>query len=142
MIIDRLRQDASFMRVLTRADGWQKALLIDEVEVDKISATMFAAAERIEALEARATPALPQGVEEWIAHHEEYFTEIRNTFRDPVSRINTDDLRAYLAGMAIVPAACMNPRLWTQEMHDAWHQNIPDVQAAFAAVVDAAKEKP
>jgi len=51
MIIDRLKQDASFMRVLTRAGGWHKAYLIDEMEVQKISATMIEAAERIEALE-------------------------------------------------------------------------------------------
>ena len=52
MIIERLRQDASFMRVLTRAGGWEKTFLIDEVEVDKIRATMIEAAERIEELEA------------------------------------------------------------------------------------------
>jgi hypothetical protein len=28
----------------------------------------------------------------------------------------------------------MNPRFWTQEQHAAWHQNIPDVQAAFDAL--------
>lgn len=60
MIAEQLRKDASFMRVLPRAGGWQKALLIDEVEVQKISATMLEAAERIEALEARATSALPK----------------------------------------------------------------------------------
>jgi hypothetical protein len=53
MIIDRLREDASFLKVLTKAPGWQKCYLIDEVEVDKISATMTEAAARIEALEAR-----------------------------------------------------------------------------------------
>lgn len=51
MIAEQLRKDASFMRVLTRADGWHRAYLIDEVEVQKISATMIEAAERIEALE-------------------------------------------------------------------------------------------
>ena len=56
MIIDRLRQDASFMRVLTRADGFHKAYLIDDVEVQKISTAMIEAAEKIEALEARAIP--------------------------------------------------------------------------------------
>ena len=52
MIAEQLRKDASFMRILTRAGGWQKAYLIDEVEVDKISATLIQAADRIEALEA------------------------------------------------------------------------------------------
>ena len=52
MITERLRQDASFMRVLTRAGGWKKAFLIDEVETQRMSATMLEAAERIEALEA------------------------------------------------------------------------------------------
>ena len=51
VIAEQLRKDASFMRILTRAGGWHKAYLIDEVEVDKISATLIEAAERIEALE-------------------------------------------------------------------------------------------
>jgi len=53
MIIDRLRKDASFLKVLTKAPGWHKAYLIDQAEVDKISATMTEAALTIEALEAR-----------------------------------------------------------------------------------------
>jgi hypothetical protein len=53
MIIDRLRKDASFLKVLTKAPGWSACYLIDEVEVDKISATMTEAALTIEALEAR-----------------------------------------------------------------------------------------
>jgi hypothetical protein len=28
----------------------------------------------------------------------------------------------------------LDPRRWTQEQHAAWHRNIPDVQAAFAAL--------
>ena len=28
----------------------------------------------------------------------------------------------------------LNPRLWTKEMHDAWHGNIPNVMAAFKAL--------
>ena len=51
MITERLRQDASFMRVLTRAGGWKKAFLIDEVETQRMSATMLEAADRIESLE-------------------------------------------------------------------------------------------
>ena len=53
MITDRLKQDVSFLKVLTKAPGWNKAYLIDAVEVDKISATMTEAALTIEALEAR-----------------------------------------------------------------------------------------
>jgi hypothetical protein len=28
----------------------------------------------------------------------------------------------------------MNPRRWTRQMNDAWHKNIPDLQAAFDAL--------
>jgi hypothetical protein len=28
----------------------------------------------------------------------------------------------------------LNPRMWTLEMSTAWHKNIPDVHAAFAAL--------
>jgi hypothetical protein len=44
---------------------------------------------------------------------------------------------------AAQPAAdqrCMNPRLWTKEMSDAWHSNIPDLQKAFDALLSAGKE--
>jgi hypothetical protein len=30
----------------------------------------------------------------------------------------------------------MNPRQWTQRQSAAWHRNIPDVQAAFAALLE------
>ena len=29
----------------------------------------------------------------------------------------------------------LTPRKWDKEMHDAWHSNIPDVSAAFAALL-------
>lgn len=28
----------------------------------------------------------------------------------------------------------LNPRLWTKEMHDAWHLNLPDTIKAFEAL--------
>jgi len=28
----------------------------------------------------------------------------------------------------------LNPRMWTKEMSDAWHNYIPDTQAAFDAL--------
>lgn len=28
----------------------------------------------------------------------------------------------------------LNPRLWDEEMNKAWHENIPDIQAAFKAL--------
>lgn len=30
------------------------------------------------------------------------------------------------------------PRRWTREMNDAWHQNIPDVDKAFKALLTTA----
>jgi hypothetical protein len=61
MITDRLKSDASFLRILTKAPGWHNCYLIDAVEVDKIIATMTEAALTIEALEARiAAQEVPQ----------------------------------------------------------------------------------
>ncbi len=54
VIIERLRKDASFLKMLTKAPGWERAYLIDEVEAQKISATIIEAAQRIEALEIAA----------------------------------------------------------------------------------------
>lgn len=34
--------------------------------------------------------------------------------------------------------AKLSPRFWTREMSDAWHRKIPDVQAAFDAILDIA----
>ena len=53
MITERLKSDASFLKILTKAPGWHNCYLIDAVELDKIIATMTEAAARIEALEAR-----------------------------------------------------------------------------------------
>jgi hypothetical protein len=61
MITNRLKQDASFLKVLTKAPGWHNCYLIDSTEVDKISATMLDAVVRIEVLEARiAAQEVPQ----------------------------------------------------------------------------------
>jgi hypothetical protein len=46
------------------------------------------------------------------------------------------------AGVLAEPSeaeAALNPRLWTEEMANAWHRNIPDVYAAFKALREAAK---
>jgi hypothetical protein len=40
----------------------------------------------------------------------------------------------------VVDQRYMNPRLWTKEMSDAWHSNIPDLQKAFDALLSAGKE--
>ena len=32
----------------------------------------------------------------------------------------------------------LNPRQWTQAMHDAWHKALPDTQAAFEALTKEA----
>lgn len=34
--------------------------------------------------------------------------------------------------------AALNPRQWTQAMHDAWHKTLPDTQAAFEALTKEA----
>lgn len=48
-------------------------------------------------------------------------------------------VQSYNSHAALV--AALSPRMWTREMSDAWHRNIPDVQAAFAALLKAAKGK-
>ncbi len=52
------------------------------------------------AMQARATPALPQGVEEWIKQNK-FSALSAGEFNEVVSM---RDLRAYLSGMAIVPS--------------------------------------
>jgi hypothetical protein len=39
-----------------------------------------------------------------------------------------------------VDQRCMNPRLWTKEMSDAWWGNIPNLQKAFDALLSAGKK--
>ena len=39
-------------------------------------------------------------------------------------------------------AARIRPRAWTREMHDAWHRALPDVPAAFDALILAMRPKP
>lgn len=34
----------------------------------------------------------------------------------------------------------LDPRRWGRKMNEAWHRNIPDTKAAFAALLEAAKE--
>jgi len=90
----------------------------------------------IEALreyDARATPALPQGVEEWINKHccGAWF------FDKDVLCVSADDLSAYLSGMAIVPveptrAMCKAATSYTHS-HDA--------KLIYKAMLAAAKEK-
>lgn len=35
----------------------------------------------------------------------------------------------------------LNPREWDQELNDAWHKNIPDLQKAFDDIKDIAIKK-
>ncbi len=45
----------------------------------------------------------------------------------------------YTTPQPVVDQRYMNPRLWTKEMSDAWHSNIPDLQKAFDALLSAGK---
>jgi hypothetical protein len=36
----------------------------------------------------------------------------------------------------------LTPRLWTHEMSEAWHRNIPDVHKAFEALLAVARGRP
>jgi len=74
-------------------------------------------------------------LEKWLDEHEYQPDHFLGTV------VRLKDLRALFDGKVLVPEACMNSRLWTKEMHDAWHTNIPDVQAAFAAVLAASQEQ-
>jgi hypothetical protein len=58
------------------------------------------------AMQARATPALPQGVEEWIAANSEYADKVYERhakFQSMKKYLAVDDLMKLLSGMAIVP---------------------------------------
>lgn len=84
--------------------------------------------------DARATPALPKGVEEWIAENGLQMEETLGGFGEQIMQsklckypcpdyIREDDLRAYLSGMAIVPveptrAMCKAATSYTHS-HDA-----------------------
>lgn len=46
---------------------------------------------------------------------------------------NAEELRQMRAKNARINDL-LNPRMWTLEMSTAWHKNIPDVHAAFAAL--------
>ena len=111
--------------------------------LDGIYIDVIAAFAKIVADEARATPALPQGVEEWIDEHERQ----PDHFLGPVVTIR--DLRAYLSGMAIVPVepteamldaaidACAG-KMYPQDMTHGPRAMMRD---RFKAMLAAAKEK-
>jgi len=86
---------------------------------------------------ARATPALPQGVEEWIHHHWVQFDTAKFERFVPV-----DDLTAYLSGMAIVPVEPTGEMIDAAERVD-WSES--DTKASiinmWQAMLAAAKEK-
>lgn len=72
---------------------------------------------------------------EWI-----YFN-INNYDLPPGNAIHVVDCDDLLKGKTLIDTAelkrlqrLLNPRQWTQREHDAWHQNIPDLMAAFDAL--------
>jgi len=82
-------------------------------------------------------------LEKWINSHALplYFYDDDNEEGYDGRAVFVSELEKLFDGNVLVPEACMNPRLWTKEMHDAWHKNIPDVQAAFAAVLSVSRQK-
>ena len=86
-----LRSSAIVMKSLP-ATAWGDALLISREEARRIGYELEQAADRIEALETRATPALPQGVEEWMKQNK-FSALSAGEFNEVVS---IRDLRAYL----------------------------------------------
>ncbi len=99
-----LRSSAIVMKSLP-ATAWGDALLISREEARRIGYELEQAAERIEALEARATPALPQAEHDledvrcqccgYMTYHSEHMGCIRSAYKQALPQVPE--------GMAIVP---------------------------------------
>ena len=99
---------------------------------------------------ARATPALPQGVEEWIEKNSEYADKVYDRhakFQSMKKYVAVDDLRAYLSGMAIVPVK-PTPEMINAALPSAMRESDEDKYRAIGMIIciwdemlAAAKEK-
>lgn len=67
---------------------------------------------------------------------------VRARVRGAETYLKNLDLRLKEADAVEDPAAALlvalNPRAWTADMSDAWHKALPDINAAFAALREAA----
>lgn len=108
------------------------------------------AEEALREYDARATPALPQGVEEWIAENGLQMEETLGGFGEQIMQsklckypcpdyIREDDLRAYLSGMAIVPVEPTRAMCKAATSYTHSHDAMLIYKAMLAAA--AAKEK-
>lgn len=69
------------------------------------------------------------------------FTEsepkVESTFNGSVSDTPRTDAVALEVERLRKVERAMNPRTWTEQQSAAWHINLPDVQRAFAALLEA-----
>ena len=104
-----LRASAIVMKSLP-ATVWGDALLISREEARRIGYELEQAAERIDALEARATPALPQAEHDledvrcqccgYMTYHSEHMGCIRSAYKQALPQVPE--------GMAIVPVELLS----------------------------------
>ena len=112
--------------------------------LDGIYIDALAAFARLVADDARATPALPQGVEEWVEKNAEYSDrvyECHAKYQSMKKYVAVDDLMNLLSGMAIVPVEPTDEMVDYAERMD-W--SIPDSRAVviniWQAMLAATKE--
>jgi hypothetical protein len=67
--------------------------------------------------------------------------DIASEYKDPRVEYAFQAWQASLQHSKPAADIRMNPRLWTREMSDAWHSNIPDLQKAFEALAAASPEQ-
>ena len=130
-----LRASAIVMKSLP-ATAWGDALLISREEARRIGYELEQAADRIEALEASATPALPQAEHDledvrcqccgYMTYHSEHMGCIRSAYKQALPQVPE--------GMAIVP---VEP---TPKMIVAF-RNSNGFQDGYKAMLAAAKEQ-
>jgi hypothetical protein len=97
---------------------------------------------------ARATPALPQGVEEWIAANSEYADKVYERhakFQSVKKYVAVDDLMKLLSGMAIVPVEPTEKMtlaaMLAVDRRMPYINDAQKVRAIWLAMLAAAKEK-
>ena len=111
--------------------------------LDGIYIDALAAFAKLVADDARATPALPQGVEEFIRLHG--YERVWNSYTEYC--VSQEDLRDYLSGMAIVPVEptleMINAALphAMRESDEEKYRAIGEIICIWDEMLAAAKEK-
>ena len=98
---------------------------------------VLAAFARLVADDARATPALPQGVEEWVEKNAEYSDrvyECHAKYQSMKKYVAVDDLMNLLSGMAIVPVK-PTPEMINAALPSALRESDEDKYRAMGEII-------